>query len=43
MSIKQAELKVNAHKHNLLNQCCNNGYVYLKQHENDRKILEISL
>ena len=37
-SITQAELIVIAHKHNLLNSFCNNGYVYVKQHENDRKI-----
>ena len=35
MSIKQAKLIVNAHKHNLLNSFCNNGYVYVKQHENN--------
>ena len=33
MSIQQAKLIVNAHKHNLLNSFCNNGYVYVKQHE----------
>ena len=27
-SIKQAKLTVNAHKHNILNSFCNNGYVY---------------
>ena len=27
MSIKQARLIVNAHKHNLLNSFCNNGYL----------------
>ena len=27
MSMKQAGLIVNAHKHNLLNSVCNNGYV----------------
>ena len=37
MSIKQAKLIVNAHKHNLLNSFCNNGYVYVKQYENDRR------
>ena len=37
MSIKQAELIVNAHKHNLLNSVCNNGCVYIKQHENNNK------
>ena len=42
MSIKQARLIVNAHKHNLLiNSFCNNGYiyiyVYIKQHENNKK------
>ena len=35
MSIKQAQLIVNAHKHNLLNSFCNNGYIYVKQHENN--------
>ena len=35
MSIKQAQLIVNVHKHNLLNSFCNNGYVYVKQHENN--------
>ena len=35
MSIKQAKLIVNAHKHNLLNSFCNNGYVYVKQYENN--------
>ena len=29
MRIKQAKLIVNAHKHNLLNSFCNNGYVCL--------------
>ena len=37
MSIKQAKLIVNAHKHNLLNSLCNNGYVYFKQQENNNK------
>ena len=37
MSIKQAKLTVNVHKHNLLNSFCNNGYVYIKQHENNNK------
>ena len=37
MSIKQAKLTVNAHKHNLLNSFCNNRYVYGKQHENKTK------
>ena len=38
MSFKQARLIVNAHKHNLLiNSFCNNGYVYIKQHENNNK------
>ena len=35
MSIEQAKLIVNAHKHNLLNSFCNNGYVYVKQHESN--------
>ena len=37
MSIKQARLIVNAHKHNLLiNSFCNkNMYDYIKQHENN--------
>ena len=35
MGIKQAKLIVNAHKHNLLNSLCNNGYVYFKQQENN--------
>ena len=35
MSIKQAKLVVNAHKHNLLYSFCNNGYVYVKQQENN--------
>ena len=35
MSIKQARLIVNAHKHNLLNSFCNKGYVYVKQDENN--------
>ena len=39
MSIKQARLIVNAHKHNLLiNSFCNNEYHvydYIKQHENN--------
>ena len=35
MSIEQAKLIVNAHKHNLLNSFCNNGYVYVRQHENN--------
>ena len=35
MSIKQAKLVVNAHKHNLLNSFCNNWYFYVKQHENN--------
>ena len=35
MSIKQAKLIVNAHEHNLLNSFCNNGYVYVKQHEDN--------
>ena len=35
MSIKRAKLIVNAHKHNLLNSFCNNGYVYVKQHTNN--------
>ena len=35
MSIKQAKLKVNAHMHNLLNSFSNNGYVYVKQYENN--------
>ena len=35
MSIKQAKLIVNAHKHNLLNSFCNNGYDYVKQQENN--------
>ena len=39
MSIKQVKLIVNAHKHNLLNSFCNNGYVYVKQHENNNKNL----
>ena len=39
-SIKQARLIVNAHKRNLLNSFCNNGYVYVKQHENIRKSLK---
>ena len=30
MSIKQAKLIVNAHKHKLLNSFCNNRYVYVK-------------
>ena len=34
-SIKQAELIVNVHKHNLLNSFCNNGYVYVIQLENN--------
>ena len=29
MSIKQAKLIVNAHKHNLLNSFCNKVYVYV--------------
>ena len=37
MSIKQAKLIVTAHKHNLLNSFCNNGYVYIKQHENSNQ------
>jgi len=39
MSIKQARLIVNVHKHNLLiNSFCNEGlYVYIKQHENNNK------
>ena len=37
MSIKQAKLIVNDHKHNLLNSFCNNGYVYVKQHESNNK------
>ena len=37
MNIKQAKLAVNAHKHNLLNSFCNNGYVYVKQHENNKQ------
>ena len=39
MSIKQARLIVNVHKHNLLiNSFCNKGmYVYIKQHENNNK------
>ena len=37
MSIKQARLIVNAHRHDLLNSFCNNGYVYVKQHENNNK------
>ena len=35
MGIKQAKLKVNAHMHNLLNSFSNNGYVYVKQYENN--------
>ena len=31
MNIEQAKLTVNAHKRNLLNSVCNNGYVYVKQ------------
>jgi len=38
-SIKQAKLIVNAHKHNLLNSFCNNGYVYVTQYENTAAIL----
>ena len=34
MSTKQAKLMANAHKHNLLNSFCNNGYVYVNQHGN---------
>ena len=43
MSIKQARLIVKAHKHNLLNSFCNNGYVclYIKQHENNNTIQSI--
>ena len=37
MSIKQANLIVNAHIHNLLNSLCNNWYVYVKQYENKPK------
>ena len=39
MSIKQARLIVNAHKHNLLiNSFATTGmYVYVKQHENNNK------
>ena len=38
MSIKQARLIVNAHKHNLLiNLFCNNGYVCYIKHENNNK------
>ena len=39
MSIKQAKLILNAHRHNLLNSFCNNGIVNVKQHENGRKIV----
>ena len=42
-SIKQAKHIVNAHKHNWLNSFCNNGYVYIKQHENNNKNLSCSL
>ena len=35
MTIKQAKLIVNAHKHTLLNSFYNNGYVYFKQQENN--------
>ena len=37
MSIKQAKLIVNAHKHNLLNSFCNSEYVYVKQHQNNNE------
>ena len=36
ISIKQVKLIVNAHKHNLLNSFCNNGYVSVKQHQNNK-------
>ena len=36
MSIKQAKLIVKARKHNLLNSFCNNGFVYIEQHENNK-------
>ena len=35
MSIKRGKLTANAHKHNLLNVFCNNGYVYVKQLESN--------
>ena len=38
MSIKQARLIVNAHKHNLLIHFATTGmYDYIKQHENNNK------
>ena len=43
MSIKQAKHIVNAHKHNWLNSFCSNGYVYIKQHEDNNKNLSCSL